>query len=110
MIAYKTLRGKPNKKILKGFINFGYLENSGAAKGRLAGRYWLLVISTLIYLVLIYFCFYYFDLKNYLVYSLGLCLFLSGCLGNFIDRVLRGYVIDFIYFKPRKPYTLVYNI
>jgi len=27
-------------------------------------------------------------------------LIFAGALGNFIDRVIRNYVVDFIYFKP----------
>ena len=39
-----------------------------------------------------------FDLKNNFLYSISLILMISGTLGNFIDRVFRGEVIDFLHF------------
>ena len=42
--------------------------------------------------------------------AIGLALVLGGALGNVIDRVLHGYVVDFIYFHWRTWYFPAFNI
>ena len=38
--------------------------------------------------------------KIFLILNIFLSILLAGAVGNLIDRVVRGYVVDFIYFKP----------
>lgn len=109
-IALKTLRGKPSKVIIDGFFELTYIENPGAAFGILKGRQALFVIITILVIAGILFYFY----KNYklmcIVEKISLSLILAGAVGNFIDRLLRGYVIDFFSFQLGKYYFPVFNI
>ena len=85
-----------NKNILIFSIN--YIRNYGAAFNIFEGnRIFLSLISIFSSLILIYFIF----LKERLNSSdrYGLSLILAGSLGNGIDRILKGYVIDFINLK-----------
>lgn len=59
----------------------------------------LFIFTSIFAIILIYF-----DLKNNktkrpLIYSISLSLILAGALGNLIDRLLWGYVVDFLDFR-----------
>ncbi|WLD95086.1 signal peptidase II [Alkalihalobacillus sp. AL-G] len=72
-------------------------RNRGAAFGILQGQMWLFFIVTIIVLIAVV---YYMQTeakgKPFLSSSLGLIL--GGAIGNFIDRMLRGEVVDFLNF------------
>ena len=74
-----------------------YVKNNGAAFSIFAGnRLFLSIISIISSIILTY---YIFLKKTNLINRIGLSFILSGTLGNGIDRVLNGYVIDFIKIK-----------
>lgn len=76
-------------------LNFTYVENTGGAFGLFSGRILLIGLDILIiYAVarLILNKKYELDKKA----KLGLSLIIAGGMGNLIDRIVRGYVIDYI--------------
>ena len=82
-----------NKNIIIFSIN--YVRNYGAAFNIFEGnRIFLSSISIISALILIYFIFFKGRLNLFNRY--GLSLILAGSLGNGIDRILKGYVIDFV--------------
>ena len=86
-----------NKNIFIFSIN--YVRNYGAAFNIFEGnRIFLSSISILSSLILIYFIFIKERLNPLDRY--GLSLILAGSLGNGIDRIIKGYVVDFINFNP----------
>lgn len=89
------LYGKVN--IIPNFFNLTYTKNFGAAFGILEGkRVFFLIITILVLGYLIYEL-----IKNIYkkLYSCSLILIISGIIGNFIDRLLFGFVRDFLDFK-----------
>jgi len=77
------------------WLAFEYIENTGAAFGMLAGRVWLLSILAIVVaagFVLVF--------RSSLPHSawlrLSLGLVIGGGIGNFLDRLRLGYVIDFL--------------
>ena len=85
-----------NRNIL--FFSINYIRNYGAAFNIFEGnRIFLSSISIFSSLILIYFIFFAKKLNTFDRY--GLSLILSGSLGNGIDRIIKGYVIDFINLK-----------
>lgn len=89
------LYGKVN--IIPNFFNLTYTKNFGAAFGILEGkRVFFLIITILVFGYLIYEL-----IKNIYkkLYSCSLILIISGIIGNFIDRLLFGFVRDFLDFK-----------
>ena len=85
-----------NKNIFIFSIDFA--RNYGAAFNIFEGnRVFLSSISIISSLILIYFIFFKGRLKSSDRY--GLSLILEGSLGNGIDRIIKGYVIDFINLK-----------
>ena len=83
------------KEVLPGLFNFVYVKNTGAAFSILSGRTSVLGIVSMVVCV---FVIWYLVKKKpksaLLLTSLGMIL--GGALGNLADRILRGYVVDFI--------------
>ena len=84
--------------IVKNFFNITYVKNTGAAWSLFAGRTWLLIIVSLIIISFIIFYIYKNKPKNKFE-MVGYSLVLGGAIGNFIDRIVYGYVIDFLDFN-----------
>lgn len=80
---------------LTNFLSITYVHNIGAAFSILQGARWLFIILGIIALNIIY-IFFIKDKKLTNFEIIIYALMLSGILGNIIDRVLYGYVIDFI--------------
>ena len=77
------------------FFSIDYVKNYGAAFNILNGsRILLSTISTIITLFLIYFILYKKNISNIDLFSYSFIL--AGTIGNGIDRITKGYVIDFI--------------
>ncbi len=77
------------------FFSIDYVKNYGAAFNILSGnRIVLSTVSSIITLFLIYFILYKKNISNLDLYSY--VFILAGTIGNGIDRIIRGYVIDFI--------------
>lgn len=84
--------------IIKNFFYLTYINNDGAAFSILVGkRIFLILIAVLAIVMLIRYI-----KKNNIQNKLELVsisLIIGGSLGNLMDRVIRGYVIDFLDFK-----------
>ena len=100
-LAIINLKNNKPYDLIKGILQFYYYENEGAAFGILQGQRILFFVVTIIVIIAI--IYYYikipFNKKYYPLISVIILIF-SGAIGNFIDRILKGYVVDFIYFIP----------
>lgn len=111
LLAVKYLQGSASYIIKKNFFELTYVENYGAAFGILQDRRTFFIIMTLAVVIGIAF----FIINNYYAMNgflkVGLAILLGGAIGNFIDRIRLGYVIDFISFKFINKYHFpVFNI
>lgn len=70
-------------------------RNRGAAWGMLEGQMWLFAIVTIVVVGGIVYYFQKEGKKNPL-FGWSLMLLLGGAVGNFIDRMVRGEVVDFV--------------
>ena len=78
------------------FLNFTFVVNYGFAFGFLNNPSLnQLIVSLVILSIIIYFFYLLIKTQDHL-FRFSLVLILSGALGNFLDRILRGFVIDFI--------------
>lgn len=82
--------------IIPGFFNLRHDRNTGAAFGVLAGHRLLLIFITIVALVFIFVYYLRFRESRWMQVSLGFLL--GGAVGNFIDRLYLGEVIDFLQF------------
>ena len=97
-LVVKLLKDAGTKTILKGLLDFSYVENRGAAFSMMQNARWIFLAITVIALVAI---FWYYLKKRPVkpLLNLSLILLAGGAIGNFIDRLFFGYVVDFIKFS-----------
>lgn len=99
--AQNRLKGQADYPLFAGILEFSYLENTGAAFSSFLGKQgFLITLTSLVMLFLLVKYFQIPDRKRYLPIHISLLLIISGGIGNLIDRIANGYVIDFIYFVP----------
>lgn len=70
-------------------------RNRGAAWGMLEGQMWLFaIITTAVIIGILYY--FHKHAKGQPLFQLSLMVLLGGAVGNFIDRMVRGEVVDFV--------------
>lgn len=102
-LAAEHLKGKSDYPLISGILEFSYLENTGAAFSSFMGKQGFLITLTtvaMLFLILKYLQIPKTGNYRYFPIKASLLLIISGGIGNLIDRLLNGYVIDFIYFVP----------
>ena len=82
--------------IIDGFFNLRHDRNTGAAFGILSDQRTLLVLITIAALIFILVYSFRFSHSRWMQISLGFLL--GGAVGNFIDRIYLGEVVDFLQF------------
>ena len=94
--------------LIDGVISFRYEHNTGGAWGVFGEYTWLLALFSFVFVV----AFVVFDRKmkiNNTLYNISFAMVLAGTIGNMIDRVVLGYVRDFIYLDFLKTYP-IFNV
>ena len=81
------------RRFIPKVVSLTYLKNSGAAFSMLENQQWFFTIITLIAMGAA-FVYLYRHIKGSIWLLLGLTLIISGGIGNFIDRLRQGFVVD----------------
>ena len=92
------LKPIPTQPIIEDVIHLTYVENKGAAFGMLANNRWVFMIVSSVAIV---------ALLVYLIWKkpqnkwecVSLAFIIGGGIGNMIDRIALGYVVDMIDFR-----------
>lgn len=82
-------------KIIDGVLEFVYVKNTGGAFSILNNSTWLLALVSVVFCVGVAVYFIKEKPENRM-FCLAMCLMFGGAVGNAIDRVVRGFVVDFI--------------
>ena len=99
-IAVSALEGGRHIDLIKGVLEFYYIQNRGAAFGIFQdGTLILGIISAVSLVVLIFLYFKIPDGRKYLPLRIVLIFMSAGAAGNLFDRITLHYVRDFIYFS-----------
>ena len=94
-------------KFIPGVVQFRYAENTGMAFSMLSGARWVFIALTVVVCVGVFYYLFSNRCKSlWLYWSLGVIL--SGGIGNLIDRIRFGYVVDFI--EPTFVNFAIFNI
>ena len=99
-LAVTYLAGGEDIVLIPGVFQLQYLENRGAAFGLFQNKIWAFVILTVVFLLFLIWAYLRMPkTKKYLPLHVVAAVLAAGALGNFIDRVRLGYVVDFFYFS-----------
>ena len=107
-LVIKFLSVSKSLILINNFLKFCYIKNTGISFGIFSGKQLMIIIVTFIII-------------SYLLYDLvkninnkkifiSTMLIVSGALGNLIDRVFRGYVVDFISFTLFGKEMAIFNV
>ncbi len=95
-LAVLSLKNAETTTIIPKLLGLTYVENTGAAFGILQGQRWLFLILTGAVMVAILSLLLFGKFRKHLIFNISATLIVAGGLGNFIDRLIHGYVVDFI--------------
>lgn len=99
-LAVEGLMGKDPFVILPGIFQLRYLENRGAAFGMLQGKHTFFILCALLAAAVIVYLYFQLPWEKHFHPLRIVGLFIgAGAVGNLIDRMVLGYVVDFFYFE-----------
>jgi signal peptidase II len=108
-LAEDRLRGQRSVPVLDDIVRLTYVENRGAAFGLLQDQTAFFVLVGILVIGVIAASYRYLPRSGFLLH-LALGLQLGGAIGNLIDRIRQGYVVDFVDFGYRSNWWPVFNI
>ena len=98
-LAVLHLKGQAPLVLIDGVFQREYLENRGAAFGLFQGQRLFFFLSAGVILAIVVWFYLRVPMeRRYLVLRILAVLIVAGAIGNFIDRLRLGYVVDFFYF------------
>jgi len=80
-------------------FNLALVENRGAAFGMLQDARWFFIIITLVALVAAVVYAIKSRHKTGWLFKIAMAMIIGGAIGNLIDRIISGVVVDFLYFE-----------
>lgn len=99
-LAVANLMNQEPFVLIDGVFQLHYLENRGAAFGMMQGKQSFFIIMSLAACLIIGWLYFKLPWKKRFHPLRGSLLFIAaGAVGNLIDRILLGYVVDFFYFE-----------
>ena len=102
ILTVMNLKGKPPVTLINGIFELTYVENTGVAFGIFANKQYgpvlLSVFTGIVFLLIVYFRYKLPLTKKYDMIRWVSSFLIAGALGNLIDRIRLGYVIDMLHF------------
>ena len=99
-LAVKHLMNKEPFIIIDGVFQLRYLENRGAAFGMMQGQQTFFLITGIIAVIVLAYVYFKMPWEKRFLPLRAVAMFIAGgAVGNMIDRVALGYVVDFFYFE-----------
>src|SRR5215470_4827063 len=108
-LAEDRLRGQRSVPLIDDILRLTYVENRGAAFGLLQDQTAFFVFVGIVVIGVIAASYRYLPRSGFLLH-LALGLQLGGAIGNLLDRVRQGYVVDFVDFGYRANWWPVFNV
>jgi signal peptidase II len=106
-VAREMIEGE-SRRVLGEFLKLTYVQNEGAAFGLSLGGRWSFIVVTI--LVGVFILVYYSRSERTPLSRLALAMILGGALGNLVDRIRIGEVIDFLHVSVRGFSWPVFNV
>ena len=99
-LATIKLKGNEPFVLIKNVFELRYLENRGAAFSIFENKQTFFLVVTCIFIIVMIYAIIKLPLeKKYNIFEIVLVFLVSGAIGNMIDRIIQGYVVDYFYFS-----------
>ena len=98
LLSVKFLTKVTTLPLIKNVLHLTYVENRGAAFGMFADSRWVFMTTSTVMIIGLMLYLYLGYAENTL-YAVSVAMIISGGIGNMIDRIALGYVVDFIDFR-----------
>ena len=85
--------------LIPNVFEFSYTENRGVAFSMLQDQRWIFIPVSLLMTVALILMLLRSPMRKNKLFCSSVILIIAGAIGNLIDRILLGYVIDFLYFS-----------
>ena len=109
-IVVRTMSLYESVPVIENFFHFTYITNDGMAFG-IDFPFGYFIFSLVSALLTIFLFWYLWTVRNdSLVIRLGLAMIIAGAVGNLIDRLMLGEVIDFLDFMVGNFHWYVFNL
>lgn len=89
----QSLRSIP---IFPGLLELSYIENTGAAFGLFKNMMWFVFLITVVAFIVILVILFRYRKHTFFSYAAA-ALLMAGGIGNLLDRIFYGFVVDFIH-------------
>ncbi len=99
ILAMDKLEPIGSLPIIRDIFHFTYIENRGAAFGMMEGKKLVLIGLTAVVLLAAVFLVLTGKIENNNNLLFSVCVIIGGGVGNLIDRIYRGFVVDYIHLK-----------
>jgi len=113
-MAVTHIEANQTLSVIPGFFSLVLVKNRGMAFGIFSqtrsGFYYYFLLATTIGAIGVILFFFFWIKRNKKWLTVGLSLILGGALGNFVDRVRLGYVIDFLDFFLKGYHWPAFNV
>jgi len=97
--AISNLQGQPSRRFIPGVLRLTYLENTGAAFGVFSNFGGVLTVVKIILILAMLAYFIYLPVETKLIkLRVPLILIIAGGIGNLLDRLRLGHVVDMLEF------------
>ncbi len=94
-LVYSYLKPVGSVEVIPGLFSLTYVENKGAAFGMMANMRWVFIIFTIAVIAVLFYVIFKKKIKSKM-FTVSAILLIGGGIGNLIDRIFLGYVIDYL--------------
>ncbi|MCQ2480738.1 MAG: signal peptidase II [Clostridia bacterium] len=108
ILVVSNLKGNGPKPFIPGVMTFEYVENTGAAFSAFSDDTVVLTVFTVLVIILCLIVLYTRKVKSK-IGIVSMVLIISGGIGNVIDRIKDGFVVDFFAPDPKFHFA-VFNV
>ena len=108
-VAVENLSAGMSKPLIKDVLHLTYIENSGMSFGLLSEHRWVFMLLSTVGIAAL-FCYLIYIKGQDRFLSFSLSLIIGGGIGNMFDRIILGYVVDFVDFCYFDFWKWVFNV
>ena len=98
-LAVANLMDIDFQEFIPGLLRLNYVENTGAAFGMMKDKRWLFIIVSTVAIIVMLALLIIKHKEFGILSGAALAMIIGGGIGNQIDRIAKGYVVDFFEFE-----------